>query len=612
LGDGAAIISYMNLGKLWVKWTEPLESFLHLKAFDLAKALFNLDAGTTYALLSCVAGSLFIFLTFIFSDFVGKQRSEKILSFFILISLGSMELFFGYVEHYSFLYVFVFVFIFAALAYLEGKLKLIFPLLAFLLAILSHVSAVYLLPSVLFLFLLRDGLTTNGEIKISPRRVFWIGFLAFVFLVIFILGYKKYGWIVPRLFVPLTKGDYYAPGYTLFSLSHFLDFLNQQLLISPVGLILLLALLFCKIPKKLFKDKISWFLLIVALPQLLMNFLLNPILSASRDWDMFSGVSLGYTILGLYLFLKFFTTGSGRKDKTKFEYLSLILVVTSLYSTAPWIVLDSHEPKTIQRFRNLLGVDPKRSQDGHFILIKYFETHGMEGEAEKEKQVQRKILPEFTLATEGKNFWLKGELDSAEATFLEAIKIAPEWAELHADLGKVYFRKKELDKAEAEYRMAIKLCSCLSSPYYDLGGVYLTKGKLDSALEYYKKAILTKTGFPEAYFYTGYIYFVKGNLRKAEEFFKKTLTLKPDFEDAYIFLADVYDKQGRSQEAMEMCQTVLKLNPNSAQAHLRLGMLYLSKGVKENAIKELESFLKLAPESRKAEEVRNMLQKLRP
>jgi tetratricopeptide (TPR) repeat protein len=628
LGDGYQILSNVEANEPAIKWTEPLESLLHLDAFHLAKSLFNLDAETLYALLSCMAGSIFIFLSFLFADllvhthFLGKEERSpleipplagKILVFLLLISMGSVQLFFGYVEHYTFLFLSMFGFLFLSLLYLVGdpafggegtpnnssRTKLVFPLLAFILTFLFHVSALYLLPSVFFLSVAKDQ-----KSKSHKTKKFLLGIFALILMVIIFWGYKRYSWSVPPLLVPLTNDRYSAPGYTLFSFPHLSDFLNQQLLVSPVGLILILAFLICKKRRSFFMNRAFQFLLILSLPQLLFNFLMDPALGASRDWDLFSAVGLGYTILGLYLLLKFF------KDKIKFEYLSVILVVTSLYSTVPWIALNSSESKTIARFRNLLLIDPKKSQNGHFVLFTYFKTLGQEEEAEKENEVQRKLLPELPLIADGEKFLVEGELDSAEAKFLLAKEIAPRLSAVHHHMGMVYLAKGSLNKAEIEFKEAIKLAPFVPGAYVSLANLYVVKGDTNSALEFYKTAVFLKWPDPEPYYNVGLIYFRKGDLDKAEDFFKKTLRLKSDFEDAYLGLGNIYKEEGKFQKAIEMYKTAIQLKPDLAVAHLRLGMTYLKTKSKEDAIRELERFLELAPQSKNAEEVRNILQKL--
>ncbi|MCK4224368.1 MAG: hypothetical protein KAX39_04245 [candidate division Zixibacteria bacterium] len=44
LGDGYQILSNVESDEFAIKFTEPLQSFLYLQAFHLAKSLFNLDA----------------------------------------------------------------------------------------------------------------------------------------------------------------------------------------------------------------------------------------------------------------------------------------------------------------------------------------------------------------------------------------------------------------------------------------------------------------------------------------------------------------------------------------------------------------------------------------
>jgi tetratricopeptide (TPR) repeat protein len=600
LGDGYQILSKVESGEFAFKFTEPLESLLHIKAFQLGKSVLNLHVGTLYAILSCVAGCIFVYLSFLFANFLGKEKPQKILVFFILISMGSIQLFFGYVEHYTFLYLFVFGFLFLSLLYLEGRLNLIFPILAFILAFLFHVSALYLLPSLFFLLLV-----TQGKGKSQRKRITLVAILAVLLTVIMFLGYRRYSWSVPPMFVPLVEGRYTGPDYTLFSLPHLSDFLNQQLLVSPVGLILILTFLFCGRAKSFFMDATARFLVIVALSQLLFNFLIDPGLGASRDWDMFSAVGLGYTVLGLYLFSKLF------KDKIKFEYLALLLVVSSLHSTVPWIALNSCEPKTIQRFRNLLLIDPKKSQNGHFVLFKYLRARGQEDEAQKQNEIQRMLSPELPLIADAKRLLLRGELDSAEAKLLLAKQIAPQLGTIYDHMGMVQAARGDLRSAEAEYMKAIRLASFVPATYFNLGNLYLVRGDIDRAFESYKKAVFLKLPNPEAYYNLGLIYLEKGDLDRAEELFKKALRLKSDFGEAFLELGSIYKERRKFQEAIRMYQNAIQLNPDLPEAHARLGMIYLQMHSKEQAIRELERFLELAPKSQNVEQIENILRELR-
>lgn len=600
LGDGAQIISYLNSGELSVKWSEPFEILLHLKVFDLAHKFLQMDSTQVYAILSCLAGVTFVFLVFLFADFWGREGKEKVLIFLVLLSMGSIQLFFGYVEHYSFLCVFIFAFIFLSLGYLEGKTRWFFPLVAFILASLFHVSALHLFPSLLLLYLLKDE---NGR-SFQIRKILILGFgLAFGGLVLVV--YKNYSWTVSPFLVPLLVDNYTAPGYLLFSLPHILDFLNQQFLVSPVGLVMILAILTCRVRASFWKNKNFQFLLLVSISQLLFNFLVNPGLGASRDWDLFSTVGLGYTILGLFIFLRLF------KDKAGFEYLRLILVLCSLYSTIPWIILNSNQQKSINRFQNLLEIDVKKSANGHFILMKYFEAFGMEEEAKKQNEKYIKAFPEMVLTIEGARLAEMGELERAEQLFLQAERLAPKMAENHNNLGHLYLKRGELNKAEAELKKAIQLSPHLSPTYANLADLYLRRQEYDLALDACKKAIRLKTDYSETYSNAATLYLMRGELEQAEAHYKKALRLDPEFIEAYVGLGDIYNRKTMYQEAIRMYRTALVLNPDLAMARFRLGMTYLSVNAKEKATQELELYLKISPQGKDAKKAQEILERLR-
>ena len=600
LGDGAQIISRLNSGELAVHWAEPLETFLHIKIFSLADRLLQMDASTLYALLSCLAGVIFVFLALLLADLLGKEKREKILVFLILLGMGSTQLFFGYVEHYGFLYAFVFAFILSSLGYLKGKVSWFVPVATFVLAGLSHVSSLYLLPSLLFIFLVRDKTRPS-----SPVKKVLILTLGLIFVLFLLAVYKRYSWTISPIFVPFSEDTYAAPGYLMFSLSHILDFLNQQLLVSPVGLIMVLAPLVCMSAKSLFKKRTFRFLLLVSVFQLLFGFLVDPDLGASRDWDLFSVAGLGYTILGLYVLLNLL------RDKPRFAHLGLILVLTSLYSTVPWIILNSHEQKSISRFQNLLEIDVKKSYSGHFVLIDYLEAHGMNREAERQGDKYRQAFPEIVLGNEGARLAKEGEFERALQVYLEAELLALKRPEIHNNLGHVYLQLGRLAQAEASLNRAVQLGPHLQAVYVNLSDLHLMRQDYDRSLDACRKAIRLKTDSPQTYSNAATIYLLRGNLKDAESHFLRALDLDRNLIEPYVGLGDIYFQRSMPRQAVDMYRTALTMDPNLAMARFRLGMTYLSLNARQEAKQELESFLLLSPQGPEADKAREVLNTLK-
>ncbi len=599
LGDGAQIISRMASGELSVKWTEPLEIFLHLKAYGLAQQLWGMHSATVYALLSCLVGILFVFLLFLFADLWGERRGEKILIFLVVMGMGSSQLFFGYVEHYSFLYLFTFAFIFCSIFYLEGKLSWLFPAAAFVLAFLSHVSASHLLPSLLFLLFIKGK---EGRL-FRVRRVLILAFGTLTLVAIAVL-YNKHSWAVPPMLVPLSEDTYSAPGYLLFSLPHLADFVNQQLLASPVGPIMVLAPLACFALKPVLKSTVFQFLLLVSASQLFFNFVVDPNLGAPRDWDLFSTVGLGYTVLGLLVFLRLL------KNSFMSAYLIMILVVASLYSTLPWIAIHASEARSIRRFENILEIDAKRSYSGHFVLIRYFESRGMDVQAQRRTEKYREAFPELVLISDASRLAKDGQLDEAEKIFLQAERLAPKLSQVHNNLGKVYLDRGELEKAEAQLKEAVRLSSFLAAPYVNLADLYLLRQQYDLALDACEKAIRLKTDYPQTYSNAATIHLMKGNLRQAEDRYRKALSLDPKFADPYVGLGDIYNRWSMPERAVSMYQEALRLNPYLAKARFRLGMTYLSLNARKEAREQLELYLEILPTGKDSESARQALEKL--
>jgi tetratricopeptide (TPR) repeat protein len=600
LGDGAQIISRLNSGELTVHWAEPLETFLHIKIFSLADRLLQMDASALYATLSCLAGVVFVFLALLLADLLGKERKEKVLIFLILLGMGSTQLFFGYVEHYSFLYVFVFAFILSALGYLKGSVSWFVPLATFVLASLSHVSALYLLPSLLFLFVVRDKTRASSSVK----RAIILG-SGLIFVLFLLAIYMRYSWTISPIFVPLAEDSYAAPGYLMFSLPHILDFLNQQLLVSPVGPIMLLTPLACMSARSLFNQGTFRFLLLVSVFQLLFGFLVEPDLGASRDWDLFSVAGLGYTVLGLHILLNLL------RDKPRFAHLGLILVLASLYCTLPWIILNSHAKRSISRFQNLLEIDVKKSYSGHFVLIDYLEAHGMNREAERQSDKYHQAFPEIVLSNEGSRLAKEGEFERALQVYLEAELLAPKRPEIHNNLGHVYLKLGKLAQAEASLNWAAQLGPHLHGIYVNLSDLHLMRQDYDRALDACRKAIRLKTDPPQTYSNAATIYLMRGNLKEAESHFLRALDLDRNLIEPYVGLGDIYFQRSVPQQAVKMYRTALTMDPNLAMARFRLGMTYLSLNARQEARQELESFLLLSPQGPEADKAREVLNTLK-
>jgi hypothetical protein len=360
LGDGAQCISYLEQGKLFVKWSERLEIISHLYLYKFLNLFLLPSAEFIYEGLSILAGGIFIFVLFFFTKTISEDRFDRFFIFSIFLFSGATELFLGYAEHYTLTYVSIFAYLYFSLRYLQGKVKIFLPILFCVLSICFHLSCAYLLPSLFFLFILKKR---KGEFVFSLKKAIpYILILIFLFI-LFVYYIYSINPVLSQIFVPIFKDQPESPEYTLFSFSHIIDIINQHFLLSPIGIVLLFSLFIIYKKKIKFKDQNIVFLLLASLAQLSYHFLVDPKLGAGRDWDMFASMGIGYTLLGIYLFINLVQSK---------KYSGLVLICTTLLCALPFFLLNANTNRSIERYRNLLDLDIERSLNGRWNIANYF------------------------------------------------------------------------------------------------------------------------------------------------------------------------------------------------------------------------------------------------
>jgi tetratricopeptide (TPR) repeat protein len=602
LGDGFQILDGLKSGSLTPNWSQPLAIRIYLNSYHLLNHLFNLDGASVYALISYLAGMLFVVFAIRMALLLGKNTSTRLFVFLILILMGTAELFFGYAEHYPLLCAGILIYIFYCLKYLQKEAAFYVPLIIFLILLPIHFSALYLLPSLLYIFYLQlRGKTSAGII--NNKRLWFFITLGFILCIGSLLYLRHGDRLVLIHLMPVLHGGYTGPHYTLFSPEHIIDFLNQQLLISPVGFVLCLIFLLSQSKKLNLKKQAFRFLLIVALAQLLLNFIFNPGLGAPRDWDLFASVGLGYTVLALFLFTQM-------TPDLKLSHLKLNLVVVAFLFFLPWILINASPEKSIARFRNVLDLDPKKSRNGHFILGRYFAAIGDTVEMNKENRATQEIFPEMDLCLQGKELLLKGDLALAFQKFTQSVQINPDYAEAHAGLGWYYSLSGDIQQSEREYKQAIELKPDFVTACSDLGDIYMKKQDFNNAEKMYSRALEQGMKNSRLYNNLGILYVQLNVLDKANLFYQRAIAHEKNSPEPRLGLAYVYSQQGKFDQALSELKVLLKINPDFAMAYYQLGAIYEKLGQKEEAVDAYRSYIEMQPNGSEAVEARQSIEKL--
>ncbi|UCB52756.1 MAG: tetratricopeptide repeat protein [Candidatus Zixiibacteriota bacterium] len=523
LGDSLVRAREIDMGARF-SFTAPLDFFLHVHA---AKIL-NWDAFQTYAVLSALLGVGFVFLILVLADAIGRSSEERLLVLTVGLTLGAMQLFFGYVESYSLVCVAILLYILFSLGYLRGNGGPIPPMLAFLLAFSLHLFAVTLLPSLLYLILSRRAGERERKQGNLSRFSMSTGIVLLVAVALFLLQRHN-----PE---PMGLGYYlisplgsWEGSYSLFSFSHLLDLMNHQLLVSPVGLLICLTPVLAFSGKTDPKDKLTRFLLVLSLSTLAYALLIDPKLGYPRDWDLFAFTALGYTLLGLHLFLRYW-----RETRTgDLRYVTLSLLLTSLISTVPWIYVNATEEASVARFEHLLKLDRERSGHGHETLAMYYNVRG---EWQKELEEWKKAAVTERNARYLNNvaavYNRQQRYDLALQELDRSLAVDPTFDRTHFSRGDVLARMGRYEEALGEFRQAIKLRPDRMQYYNNLGG-HLTKlGRDREAVEVLEQGLGVNPDYSPLYRDLGYNHFNLGDFVLAEKYLKLYLERAPEAEDA--------------------------------------------------------------------------------
>jgi hypothetical protein len=323
-------ISYPDAAlRLTHSWQAPLDVFLHAQLWQLLHAPLGWeDATPAYRLLSPLAGLLYLLATLALSRTLARhQLAPAWLTYGLLATLGLLQLFFGYVENYSFAAALILIYLWLAARVLLDRRPL-WPAAAVLaLAHATHPSTIVLAPSLLYLgWHVWRHAPPAGESPPSRNQsaaavvlqialpMLLVGGATFVWMeasghgLYALLNTDRPGGGDASWFVPLWQTTTRWERYTLLSWPHLRDWLNQQLLVAPIVLpalaVVAINLWLAARPARTGATGSSAvsrglvpFLLVAGGCCQLFTFVWNPDYGGQRDWDLFSLAAIPAALL---------------------------------------------------------------------------------------------------------------------------------------------------------------------------------------------------------------------------------------------------------------------------------------------------------------------------
>jgi Flp pilus assembly protein TadD len=156
----------------------------------------------------------------------------------------------------------------------------------------------------------------------------------------------------------------------------------------------------------------------------------------------------------------------------------------------------------------------------------------------------------------------RGDSDSAIAHYQDAVRLAPDAAEFHVNLGLLLVERNRVTEAAAVFQRAVDLRPADAESHNNLGAMLARQGRIADAIAHYRRALDVSPSYPLA----------RRNLGLA--------------------LAAAGDPGGGIREVLE----ALKLSPGEAQWHYEVGIMLANTGQIPDAVTHLQEAVRIAPQ----------------
>ena len=171
-----------------------------------------------------------------------------------------------------------------------------------------------------------------------------------------------------------------------------------------------------------------------------------------------------------------------------------------------------------------------------------------------------------------------------------AIKINPNSAEPHYNLGNVLRDLSRIEEAIVSYNKAISLNPYYINAYFNRGIALQDLGRFDEAVISYEDVIKINGNLAEVYNNRGNALKALNRIKEAIESFDKAVLLNPKYAEAYNNRGAAYKELGCLQEALADYETAISINSNYAEPFNNRG----------NVHQELKNFSEAANNFEKA------------
>ena len=470
LGDGMYWVARLRTGHIPAP-AEPLSQ----RVWELGSWILRHLAApvVTLSFVSIACGLVSTVLLWKIAGSISSQRETRITAFLLLFTLGSTQLFFGYIESYPVGAAFLLGYLAVGLRAAKDRRAPVSLGLAYAGALAAHLVTLYLAPSFLYLLL-------RAEASRGRKIALLAGTALLSAAVVILLGSTPYWWL--HLFDIATRATrtgslitVYSKPYGIASLGHLVDIGNELLLVLPVPLLLLVS---AGLPKADGSTTRGFLLLSAAGGVLGLCLLVLPV-AAAQDWDLMSMLLIPLGVLGVWAGRSLYGGGA--------RLVRVAAVALGLATLFSFVLVNANEKSSLRRYETLVGPGAKVSSFGRWYawesLAQYY-RHQHRYDMAME-YVQRLIQsapgnPRYW-GMAGETLIGMGRYDQAIPPLLKSLEMNPERAPARTNLGIAYSALGRYPEALEQFRDAVLVAPDNPDYQHNLGLAYWNVGARDSA-----------------------------------------------------------------------------------------------------------------------------------
>lgn len=226
-----------------------------------------------------------------------------------------------------------------------------------------------------------------------------------------------------------------------------------------------------------------------------------------------------------------------------------------------------------------------------------YETMGLRVSALGDLDAAIALLPDFANAYVYRALiWTdRKEFDSARDDLLQSLRLSPNNALIHNNLGSVYEHLGEPDLAIESFGNAIRLNPKYAQAFYNRAHALVTKRDYRAAIDDYNRAIELQSRFADAFSNRGGAYLLLGENEKAIKDFDEAIRLSGNDAVFWSNRANAHLAGSRYHEALADFDRAIAIDPGRVATYVGRGQARLYAQEASGAVDDLRIAARLRP-----------------